>query len=330
MRSVMQLPTDPDVTVLMPVHNGGHYLDAAIDSIRGQQLRNFEFIICDDGSTDDTPDLLAQHAAQDARIKVLTLPPVGLVQALNRGMKAARTAWVARMDADDVAWPDRLSVQMAAAAAHPEAGGIGSAWRIIDRDDRPRQIVRPPTDPAAIATGLLERNCLAHPTMLLRRAAVMAAGLYRDTFRYAEDYDLWLRLSEHHKLYAVPQPLLDYREHPGQISQGALEQRILAELGAQVAARARRQGAPDPAAGAPPVTREWLLSAGVGEADIRARLVAGALGAAKNALRARQPAAARAAVRLLGAQEGLHPRTRLHALMLQVKAGFMREQARPP
>jgi hypothetical protein len=326
----MQRPAHPDVTVLMPVRNGGRYLDAAIASIRGQQLRNFEFIICDDGSTDDTPHLLAQHAAQDGRIKVLTLPPVGLVEALNQGLRAARTAWVARMDADDVAWPERLSVQLAAAAAHPEAGAIGSAWRIIDPEGRPRRVVRPPTDPAAIAAALLERNCLAHPTVLLRREAVMAAGLYRDTFRYAEDYDLWLRLCEHHALLAVPQPLLDYREHPGQVSQGALEQRILAELGAQVAARARRQGAADPAIGGPPVTREWLLSAGASEAEVRARLIAGALGASKDALQARQPATARAAVRLLCAQEGLHPRTRLHALLLQIRLGFMREQAPPP
>ena len=166
--------------------------------------------------------------------------------------------------------------------------------------------------------------------MLLRRQAVIAAGLYREFYRYAEDYDLWLRLSETRPLYAVPQPLLDYREHAGQISQSALEQRILAEFGVQLAAYARRRGEPDPAGDAPPVTRAWLMSAGASEAEIRDRLIAGSLGAARHAVRARQPAAVREAVQLLSAQNGLHPRTRLHALMLRMAAGFMREQGLPP
>ena len=134
--AAMDALTDPDVTVLMPVRNGARYLEAAVASILAQRLRNFEFIVCDDGSTDDTPDMLARHAARDTRIRVLTLPQPGLVVALNHGMVEARAAWVARMDADDVAWPDRLAVQLATAAAHPEAAGIGCAWRIIDQNGR--------------------------------------------------------------------------------------------------------------------------------------------------------------------------------------------------
>lgn len=325
----MDARSDPDVTVLMPVRNGGRYLEAAMASILTQSLRNFEFIVCDDGSTDDTPHVLARYAARDTRIRLLTLPQQGLVAALNRGMQEARTAWVARMDADDVASPDRLAVQLAVAEAHPEAVGIGSAWRIIDQNGRPLRIVRPPTDPGGIAAALVRYNCLAHPTMLLRRQAVIAAGGYREAFRHAEDYDLWLRLSEHHPLLVVPQPLLDYREHPGQISHSALEQQIIAELGAQIAARARRQGRPDPA-GAVPADRAWLVSAGATEAAIRARVIAGALGAAKRAVRMRQPSAAREALRLLCAQDGLRPRTRLHALLLQMATGLMREQVPPP
>jgi hypothetical protein len=328
--AAMSTASDPDVTVLMPVRNGARYLEAAVVSILAQRLSNFEFIVCDDGSTDATPRELARHAAQDRRIRVLTLPPLGLVAALNRGMQEARGAWVARMDADDVAWPQRLTVQLAVAAAHPEAAGIGSAWRIVDQIGQFGEIVQPPTDPGDIAAALVERNCLAHPTMLLQRQAVITAGGYREAFLHAEDYDLWLRLSEHHPLYAVSEPLLDYREHPGQVSNAALEQRILSELGAQVAARARRRGAADPPTGTAPVNRAWLLSAGATEAEVRSRLIAGALGAAKRAVRARQPAAARAAVHLLYAQNGLRPRTRLHALLIQAAAGLMREQSPPP
>jgi glycosyltransferase involved in cell wall biosynthesis len=321
---------DSAVTVLMPVRDGARYLEAALASILGQTLREFELIVCDDGSSDETPHILAGHAAHDGRIRVLSLPPSGLVAALNRGLREARSAWVARMDADDIAWPERLRVQLATAATHPRAAAIGSAWRIIDPTGRPGAIVQPPTQPEAIAAILMERNCLAHPTMLLRRDAVLAVGGYRDAFRYAEDYDLWLRLSECHAIHAVPQPLLDYREHPAQISRTALQQRIFAEFGAQLAARARRRGDPDPAADGASVDRDWLLAAGATGAEIQARLIAGALGAAKYALHIRQPIAAREAVRLLRAQHGLHPRTWVHALLLQAAAGLMREQVPPP
>lgn len=314
-----------DVTVLMPVRNGARFLQAAVASILAQSLPKFEFIICDDGSSDDTPQMLARFAESDARIRIITLPLSGLVDALNIGMQAARTAWVARMDADDVAWPDRLAAQFAAAARHPGAAAIGSAWRIIDRNGRPGEIVRPPTEPAAIADLLLERNCLAHPTMLLNRQAVIEVGGYRAAFRQAEDYDLWLRLSEFSELHAVPEPLLDYREHALQVSQRGLEQRILAELGAQVAARVRRRGEADPAAGAELVDRAWLEAMGVARSDIHDRMVAGALGAAVHAVRSGQKEAALEALNLLYAQRDLHPRTRLHAALLQARAAFMRQ-----
>jgi hypothetical protein len=320
----------PAVTVLMAVRDGARFLPAALASILAQQGCDFEVIVCDDGSTDATPRLLAQHAARDARIRIITLAPSGLSAALNVGLQAARTAWVARMDADDVAWPERLAVQLAAAAAHPEAAGIGSAWRIIDAAGRPGAIVRPPTEPRAIAAALMEHNCLAHPTMLLHREAVRAAGGYRAGFRHAEDYDLWLRLAERHPLRAVPQPLLDYREHAGQVSRTGLEQQLLSELAAQLAASARRRGEPDPAEGVALADRAWLVGAGASEAAIRDRLIGGALGAAKRGLASRQPMAARAALRLLRAQGGLHPRTRLHALLLQACAALMREPPPPP
>jgi Glycosyl transferase family 2 len=312
-----------DVTVLMPVRDGARFLEPAIRSILTQSLQNFEFIICDDGSTDDTPRILARFAAWDRRIRVITLPPSGLVAALNTGIREARSGWVARMDADDVAWPDRLAVQLAAAATYPDAAGIGSGWRIIDQQGRPWGIVQPPTSSSAIAELLLERNCLAHPTMLLNRQKVIDAGRYRAAFVQAEDYDLWLRLSERSALHAVPQPLLDYREHGLQASLRGLEQRIVAEFAAQVAARARRRGEADPAIGAALVNREWLAASGVAKDDIRDRLVAGALGAAVHAVRAGQKAAAKEALELLYAQRHLHPRTRLHALVLHARTALM-------
>ncbi|BDG72343.1 glycosyltransferase family 2 protein [Roseomonas fluvialis] len=306
----------PAVTVLMPVRDGARHLPEALGSILCQTWRDFECVVCDDGSVDATPEILARAEAADARLRVLRLPRSGIVAALNAGLAAARADWVARMDADDIAAPDRLEHQMAAAARHPESAAIGGAWRVVGADGRVRRHIAPPTEPDAIAEALLRHNPLAHPTMLLRRDAVLALGGYRAAFHSAEDYDLWLRLAERHPIRCVPETLIDYREHAGQTAWREIAHRVHAELGARAAARARRAGLPDPADGAEAIGAVWLRAAGVSEAEIVATMTSRALGTAKDALAAGQGPAARAALRLLRAQPGLRPRTRVHAALL--------------
>ncbi len=311
--------SDPLVTVLMPVRDGARFLAAAIGSILGQSLQSFEFLICDDGSTDATPRILADHAAQDARIRLVPLGAVGLVAALNTGLRLARAPLVARMDADDLAWPERLERQVALSTAYPDAAAIGSGWRLVDVAGRSRGVVAPPVEPQEIEHALQARNCLAHPTMLLRRDAVLAAGGYRSAFLGAEDYDLWLRLTEHHPLRALAAPLVDYREHAGQVTWSALEQRILSELGALAAARWRRAGRTEPAM-TRAIDAALLRDLGVGDDETAAALIGGALGAAREALARGQNQAVRAALALLRSQPGLKSRTRLHAAWLGLRA----------
>ena len=306
----------PGVSVLIPVRDGEHHLKAALTSILTQDYGDLECIVCDDGSTDGTPAILADAARDDPRLRVLALPRRGIVAALNAGLAAVRADWVARMDADDIALPGRLRIQIAAAARHPGAGAIGGAWRVIGPGGVARRTITPPTEPDAIAAALLRHNPLGHPTMLLRRNAVMALGGYRAAFRSAEDYDLWLRLSEQHPIHALPDVLLDYREHAGQTAWAAIEHRVLAEIGARAAARARRAGRPDPAQDAGVIDRDWLRAAGVADREIVATLTSRALGTAQDALAAGQGRAARAALRLLRAQPGLRARTRIHAALL--------------
>jgi glycosyltransferase involved in cell wall biosynthesis len=313
----------PAVSVVMPVRDGAAHLEAAVASILAQDGADLELIACDDGSVDATPAILARLAAADARLRVLALPRQGIVAALNAGLATARADWVARMDADDVARPGRLRAQLGAARAHPDSAAIGGAWQVVDRALRPRRVVTPPVDPAGIAAALLRHNCLAHPTMLLHRAKVLAAGGYRAAFRGAEDYDLWLRLAEHHPLHALPEVLIDYREHPGQSAWQALEARILAEIGARAAAAARRAGRPDPAEGAAAIDRAWLRAAGVAEDEVVATLTTRAWGAAQDALAAGDGGAARAALRLLVAQPGLRLRTRLHAAVMRARSALV-------
>ncbi|WP_137179321.1 glycosyltransferase [Roseomonas sp. AR75] len=296
--------TMPAVSVLMPVRDGAAFLPAALDSILRQEWRDFDCIVVDDGSRDATPQLLAQAARRDARIRVLTQPRSGVVSALNRGLAASRAPWVARMDADDVARPDRLAKQMALAATTPQAVAIASGWRVVDAAGRVLREVTPPPGPQAIAAALPRGNPLAHPTMLLNRAAVLAVGGYRASYDGAEDYDLWLRLSEAGALHALTEALVDYRIHAGQATWQTLERSIVAAHRARRAAERRRAG-----------RAEDDGLDGMSDA-----LIAGALGAAKEQLALGQGRGARAALALLRAQPGLALRTRLHAHLLWLRS----------
>ena len=237
------IPVDsPLVSVIMPVRDGQAHLAEAIASIGAQTLTAHEFLIIDDGSSDATPAILRAAAARDPRIRLLTREGAGIVAALNLGLASARALFVARMDADDMAPPDRLARQVAFLRANPGIGAVGAGHTVIDpRGARLRGVV-PPADPGAIRAALLVSNPMAHPTMLLRRETVLAAGGYRDGFPFCEDYDLWLRLSEVTDLANIPEPLLLYREHGGQETWRHLEGRLASEAAVLRAAERRRAG----------------------------------------------------------------------------------------
>jgi hypothetical protein len=310
----------PAVTVLLPVRNGAAHLEAAAASILRQSLAALELLVVDDGSTDATPLLLARVAAADRRVRVLRQGPLGLVPALNRGLREARAPLLARMDADDLALPDRLARQAAVLAASPGVALVGSGWRVVAADGAVRRVVQPPLTDAAIRAGMQRANVLAHPTVMLRRPAVLAVGGYRPAFLLAEDFDLWLRLLERHEAACVPEPLLDYREHSGQSAWRDLEQRILSELGALAAARCRAAGSADQGDDPAPIDRARLRQMGLQQAEIGAGLVARALGAAKDARAAGQWRAMRVAARLGLREPAPLLRTRVHLRLLALEA----------
>jgi glycosyltransferase involved in cell wall biosynthesis len=308
----------PLVSVVLPVRDGAAFVGQAISSILTQTLDAFELLVVDDGSRDATPAIIV--AALDPRVRMLTQPGLGLVPALNRGLAEARGCYVARMDADDVAMPERFARQAAALDAHPNVAALGSACLVIGHDDTTLGHRNPPTEPAVIHAMLRQGNCMIHPTMMLRRAAVLDAGGYRPAFRLAEDFDLWLRLSERHDLMNLPECLLSYRQHAAQSSWQDVEQRALSELGALVVAEQRRAGMEDPAGRVPLVTRAFLQAIGVPEAAITRHITVRAMDAAKEAIAAGHRASARETIGLLLRQPGLHPRTRLHAWLLRLRS----------
>ncbi len=203
------------LSVIMPVWNAKRYIRKAIDSILNQTFSNFEFIIVDDGSTDRTLDLLQQYEKKDSRICIISRPNTGIVGALNDGIKAAQGIFIARMDSDDIALPERLNLQVAYLEKNPNCVILGTsiyfmdaAGNIVKKGDRP-------TEHKEIENELLKGNggAIIHPTAIMRREAVLKVGRYRQEAKYLEDLDLYLRLAQIGELANLDETLLCYRVH---------------------------------------------------------------------------------------------------------------------
>jgi len=240
----------PAVSVLMPVHNAGRFLAPALDSILAQTFSDFELIAIDDGSTDDSGKVLTEFAARDGRIRVFTQENRGIVATLNRALELARAPLIARMDADDLSRPDRFAKQAAYLREHPDVAVLSGAMDVIDESGAHLRVAAFPTDPDAVARELLHRSCVCHPAVMARANALRSVGGYRANARHAEDYDLWLRITEAGRVANLPDVLLSYRVHPQAISARHVVAQELAALAARGAARLRRSGMPDPLAGA--------------------------------------------------------------------------------
>jgi glycosyltransferase involved in cell wall biosynthesis len=210
----------PTVSVLMPVHNAERYLAEAVESILGQTFADFEFLIIDDGSTDRSRAILERYAAHDERIHLTSRPNTGYTVALNELLGLARGELVARMDADDVALPERLARQVEFLGAHAEVVCVGTAVHMIDAAGRFLRDVHPGMDHEEIQKRALAGDCpLNHPSVMMRRAAVEAVGRYHPEFEPAEDLDLWLRLGEVGRLVNLPEVLMKYRQHVASFSE---------------------------------------------------------------------------------------------------------------
>jgi glycosyltransferase involved in cell wall biosynthesis len=235
------------VSVIMPVHNGAEWLAEAVASVRAQDFRDFEFLIVDDGSDDGTAALLSGFATADRRIRLLRQAPQGIVAALNTAIAKARAPYLARLDADDRARPDRLGKQFAFMQAHPEIGLLGTFAERIDAAGNVVGRLAPPTEPAKLARVLARTNPFVHSSVMMRTALVRRIGGYRAAFRAAEDYDLWLRLAEAGGIANLADYLTQYRWHSTNLSRrDAVRQSFSVRL-AQRSAAGRRRGAGDPA-----------------------------------------------------------------------------------
>jgi hypothetical protein len=259
----------------MTVFNGERFLREAVESILAQGFRDFDFIVIDDGSTDGSASLLDSYQKLDARLRVYHDAHAGLIRSLNRGSKLVRGKYLARMDADDVAKPDRLARQVDVMESHPQLAALGGAVEWIDAQGRSLGIYPNPTESGDIHEHLLRGFCAFwHPTMLIRQEAFSWAGGYRNGVVGAEDLDLWLRLADRYQLANLPEVLLRYRIHAGQESVCKRRQQTLSNLAARASAACRRKGMADPLDAVTEITPATLVALGVTEAAQQAELVA--------------------------------------------------------
>lgn len=204
---------NPDISVVMPVYNAAPFLREAIDSVLTQHNTHFEFIIINDGSTDDSKFIILSY--NDPRIVYLENEVnSGLVFTLNKGIAAARGKWIARIDGDDIALPARLEKQLAFFSENPEARVLATTIVLVNekneitgewKDDVQH------TTPGEIRRFLPFNNCIAHPTIMID-AGLIQQYRYDPSQKLSEDYDLWLRLTaDGHTIYKLKEPLLRHR-----------------------------------------------------------------------------------------------------------------------
>ena len=206
---------DPQISVLMPVYQAGRYLEEAVESILTQTFGDFELLALDDGSTDDSPRILADFADRDDRIRVRRAPHGGLVVRLNEGVAEDRGTFIARMDADDVSRCDRFERQLDYLKHHPDCVAVGTAVDEIDPEGRPIRSLDIRLTHDEIESRLLEGDgrALVHASALYRRDALRKIGGYREGLVGAEDTDLHLRLAENGRFANIPERLYLYRRN---------------------------------------------------------------------------------------------------------------------
>jgi glycosyltransferase involved in cell wall biosynthesis len=206
------MPT-PRVTVLMAVYNGERYLRQAVRSVLDQTLTDFEFVIIDDGSTDATPAVLGSFT--DRRIAVhRNERNLGLARSLNLGLRITEAPLVARLDADDVAEPDRLEVQHRFLLEHPEVALVGSRYRQLDASGALGGVETLPDDWLDVRWALLFYCPFVHSAVMFRTAVIPGlVGLYDETLSYSTDFELWWRVARRYPAFNLRECLVQFRAH---------------------------------------------------------------------------------------------------------------------
>ena len=208
---------NPKVNVLMSVYNGEKYLREAIDSILGQTFKDFEFLIINDGSTDKTGEILKSY--NDPRIKIINNEKnIGLTKSLNKGLRLARGEYIARQDADDISMPERLKKEVEFLEQNINVGLVGTDYLFINEKGKVVHFIKCLNGSRELKTKLLGGNQFGHGSVMFRRECAEKIGIYRKEFKYAQDFDFALRISEVSDLANITEFLYKWRININSVS----------------------------------------------------------------------------------------------------------------
>lgn len=204
--------THPSVTVVLPAHNAERYMALALESILEQTFQDFECIVIDDCSSDGTWGIIEEFARKDNRIVPLRNEVnLKMSKTLNKGIEQARGKYIARMDADDWSYPDRLQSQFSFLEAHPEVGICGGIMEVCDAELRVTGRRKYALTDADIRKKMFYFSPFSHPLVMIRKSILDQVGYYEGAYNPAEDYDLYFRLGKKSKFANLNKVLLKYR-----------------------------------------------------------------------------------------------------------------------
>jgi glycosyltransferase involved in cell wall biosynthesis len=214
----------PLVSVAMPAYNAENYIAAAIESILGQSFRDFELIIIDDGSTDDTLRIINKYSETDERVVVLKNDRnLGVNRTMNKGIEAARGKYIAIMNADDISLPERLEKEVRFLEENSEVGIVGGAMVVVNATGRVLGDRCYYTRDEEIRKHIFRFSPFSHPTVMIRRTILDKSGLYDPHYESASDYELYFRIGLHAKFANLEDKLIKYRIITGSLTTGGLK-----------------------------------------------------------------------------------------------------------
>ncbi|WDI43869.1 glycosyltransferase family 2 protein [Bremerella sp. P1] len=209
----------PEVSVIIPVYNAMPYLERTLESVLDQTLCRIEVICVDDGSTDNSLQILKKIQESDERVIVLSQPNAGVSTARNRAIELANAKFIATLDADDYCPRHRLETQVAFLETHPDCVAVSGFAELVDENEESIAVIATPTSHADLdARAFQVGECaMCHAATMFRTTALRDLGGYRDKYTYVEDYDLFFRLAEIGQLACIPDVLYYYRQLPQSI-----------------------------------------------------------------------------------------------------------------
>lgn len=227
----------PEVSIIMPVYNGEEYLELSVNSVINQTFRDFEFIVINDASFDDTGRILDKYQRIESRIRVITNPQrLGVVKSLNIGLKHAVGNLIARIDADDRWYSNKLGLQIKTFEQDSDLMLLGTQKRLID--EHGNEIVQRKRfhyyNYLEVKKNIHKANIFTHSSVVFRKKILDEVGFYDERYKNSEDYELWLRICATRKAMILPQTLVDYRIHSHSVSSKRLREQLYYSIKARI------------------------------------------------------------------------------------------------